>query len=345
MSPDGNEQPGRAAVPPEVDVGAVDAVADGQPHGDPSVVGRDVGHGHVAVGDLVHDGAGVDAVAEDEVLEQAGCRDGEDRGDDDEGDDQTGDRHDPGLGAERQEDVGKHEGDDRHEEGSGEDRVPEARRHVVCGSEDDSDDHCDRVSEEDGGEVPAPEPVGDDLGDHRDGEEHRDEAEPVPGERGQEQEDTCDEGVDQDGLPRGILGIGCLDHPDEEVGHERDQERGERIGVAAGEDRRVDGERQEGEQQGCHDADPLVEHLLTDEVDGDACEGPDNGVDPGQGGGCGLGCAHAERGEHRGDACGQEVHERRIHGESADGVVDGRIREGVRTVQNAFDYVQMILCT
>ena len=343
--PEGDEQPGGGVVPPEVHVCAVDGVADGKPHREPAVVGGHVGHGDVAAGQLIHDGAGVDAVAEDECVVESGGGDREDGRDDHEHDDECGDDDDPGLGADRHEHEREDDGDDRHEEGSGVDRVPQSRGQVVCSGDERSDEDRHDVSEEDCLEVPSPEAVDHDLQDHGDDHDDDEEAEPVPGQGREGQEHAGDEGVDQDGLLVGVLGIGGLDHLDCEPGHEGDQEGGEAVLGPAGEDGGADGERQEGEDEGRDDSDPLVEHLLGDKEDGDTCEGPDDRVEGSDGGGCGLGGAHAERGQHRCDPGSDEVEEGRIDVQSSDWIVDGRVRHGVAAVQDTFNHVQVILRT
>ena len=332
-------------VLPEVDVSAVEGVADGQPHGQPAVVGGDVGHGDVAAGQLIHYRAGVDAVAPDEVVVQVGRRDGEDGRDDNEHDDECGHGDDPGLGADRHEDEREHDGDDHDEEGSGVDGLPQSRGHVVCGGDQRADEQRRDVSEQDGLEVPSPEAVDDDLKDHGDDQDDDEEAESVPGQSGQCHEDSGDDRVDEDCLLGCVLRIGSLDHLDDEPGHERDQERGETVLGSAGEDGGADGERQEGEDQGCDDSDPLVEHLLRDEVHGDACQGTDDRVECSDRRGGGLGGGHAQSCQDGGDARSDEVEEGRIDVESSVGIIDGRIRHGIAAVQNTFNHVQVILRT
>ena len=343
--PDRDEQPGGGVVLPEVDVSAVEGVADGQPHREPSVIGGHVGHGDVAACQLIHDRAGVDAVAPDEVVVQVGRRYGEDGRDDNEDDDECGHGDDPGLGADRHEDQREHDGDDHHEKGSGIDCLPESGGHVVCRGDQCADEQSRDVSEQDGLEVPSPEAVDHDLEDHGDDQDDHEEAEPVPCQRGEGHEDACDHGVDEDGLLGDILGIGGLDHLHDEPGHERDQERCETVLGSAGEDGGADGERQEGEDQGCDDSDPLVEHLLGDKVHGDACQGADDRVEGSDRRGRGLGGGHAHACQHGGDAGSDEVEEGREDVESSVGIVDGRIRHGVAAVQNTFNHVQVILRT
>ena len=343
--PDGDEQPGGGVVLPEVDVCAVDGVAYGQPHGQPAVVGGDVGHGDVAACELVHDRVGVHAVAVDERREQVGGRDGEHGGDDDEHDDECGDRDDPGLGAESHEHEREHDGDDRYEDGSGVDGVPEPGGHVVGRGDERSDEDRDDVSEEDVLEVPSPEAVDDDLDDHRDDHQDDEEAESVPCEGRQGQEDSGEDGVDENALLGCVLGIGRLDHLDREPGREGQQEGRESVLGSAGEDRGADGEGQEREHEGCDDADPLVEHLPGDEEHGDAGERTDHGVQGRQGRGSGLGDTHPGGGEHGCDSGSDEVHQGRIDVESSDRIVDGRIGHRITAVQDTFNHMQVILRT
>ena len=343
--PDGDEQPGGGVVPPQVDVCAVDGVAYGQPHRQPAVVGGDVGHGHVCACELVHDRVGVHAVAVDEGREQVGRGDCEHRGDDHEHDNECGYCDDPGFGADPHEHEREDDGDDRNENGSGVDGVPESGGHVVCRGDQCSDENRDDVADEDVLEVPSPEAVDDDLDDHGDDHQDHEEAESVPGERGQRQEHPGEDGVHEDALLGGLLGIGRLDHPDHEPCREGQQEGCESVLGSAGEDSGADGEGQEREHEGGDDADPLVEHLPGDEEHGDAGERTDHGVQGGEGRGSGLGCTHPGGGEHGCNSGSEEVHQGRIDVESSDRVIDGRIGHRIAAVQDTFNHMQVILRT
>ncbi len=342
--PDDHEELGRGAVPPQVDVGLVDGEADREPHGQPAVVGGDVGHGHVAVGELLHYRTRVDRVPEDEIVVHPGGCDGEGRAEHQEDDDQCGDRDHPGLLPEGHEDEGEHDGDDGDEDGSGVDGVHEAGRHVVRGGDEGPDEDHHSVPEGRVGEVLAPDAGGDGLEDHRDCDEDDRDTEAVPGEGGQHHEDPGDRAVDQDGLPRGLLGIQGLDHLHGEVRHESDEEGGQGILVAAGEDRGADREGHERDDQGSHYTYRLVEHLLADQIDRDAQKSPEDGIQHSQGHRSGLGGTHASA-EDGSDARRKEVHEGRDVQGTADGIVDGRIRHGPGAIEDAFDHMQMVLCT
>ncbi len=347
---EGDEQPNDheelcgGVVPPEVDVGLVDREADREPHGQPAVVGGDVGHGHMAVRELLHDGVRVHRVPEDEVIECSGHRDGEDRAEDEEGDDQCGDRDHPGLGPERDEGECEHDGDDGDEDRPGVGCIHQARRNVVGRGNQGPDQDCGRVSGRDACEILAPYAGCDGLKDHCDRQEDDREAESVPGEGCERQEHSGDCPVDEDGLLGGLVRIGGLDHLHGEVGHECDEESRQRILIAAGEHGSADRQGHECDEEGCNYTYRLVEHLFADQVHRDAQKSPEDGIQHSQGHGCGLGGSHATL-EDGGDAGPEEVHEGRDVEGSSDRIVDRCVRHGPVAIEDAFDYMQMILCT
>ena len=202
-----------------------------------------------------------------------------DRQEDDEHDDECGDGHDPGLGLDCLEQESEDDGDDRDEEGSGEDRIPETGRHVVECRDDDTDQHRDGICDEGGCDVPSLEAVHEKLDDHRDDQEDQQDAESVPGEGGQGEEHSGQYCVDVNRFAGLALGIHCLDHLDEEQGHERDEEGREGILGSTGEHGGGDGQSEERKDERCDDSCLLSVELLCNEEHGDAGEGTDDGVE------------------------------------------------------------------